>query len=191
MLDLGCGTGALLYLFHTLGCRSLTGVNLCQEEIEIAKAYVPAIFHNKDLLQFLRDTEDTFDWIGCFNILEHLSKDQVLETLQLCSDRLRPGGCLVIMVPNGLSAYSSVTRYWDFTHKLAFVPNNFRQMLPLCGFKSIEFRECSPIPHGLVSGIRYGLWQVVRQMIKLRLLIEVANAKEGIYSMDMLVKLTK
>lgn len=191
ILDLGSGTGALLYLLHSLGCRSLTGVNLCQEEIDRAQRLVPADFHQADLVQFLRDTEATWDWIGCFNILEHLTKDEVLETLQLCARRLRPGGSVIVMVPNGLSAYSGVTRYWDFTHKLAFVPNNFRQLLPLCGFDAVAFRECGPIPHGPVSTVRYALWQLVRQAIRLRLMIEVADAKDGIYSMDMLVRLTK
>jgi SAM-dependent methyltransferase len=191
VLDLGCGTGALLYLLHRLGCHSLTGVNLCQEEIALAQRLVPADFKNSDLVQFLRDTEDAWDWIGCLNILEHLTKDEVLETLQLCARRLRPGGSVIVMVPNGLSAYSGVTRYWDFTHKLAFVPNNFRQLLPLCGFDSVAFRECGPIPHGPVSALRYALWQLVRQSIRLRLMIEVADAKDGIYTMDMLVRLTK
>lgn len=190
VLDLGCGAGELLYLFHMVGCRSLTGVNLCEEEIELAKRFVPASFHKADLLAFLRDTDAAYDWIGCFNILEHLTKDEVLETLQLCARRLRPGGSLIVMVPNGLSAYSGITRYWDFTHKLAFVPNNFRQLLPLCGFHSAEFRECAPIPHGVVSTARFALWQILRKMIKLRLMIEVADAKDGIYSMDMLVRLT-
>lgn len=190
-LDLGCGTGALLYLFHGLGCRSLTGVNLCQDEIDLARQFVPANFHRSDLVQFLRETQDSWDWIGCFNILEHLTKDEVLETLQLCAARLRPGGSVVVMVPNGLSAYSGVTRYWDFTHKLAFVPNNFRQLLPLCGFDTVEFRECAPIPHGAISAVRYVLWKLVRQMIKLRLMIEVADAKDGIYSMDMLARFQK
>lgn len=191
VLDLGCGTGGLLYLFHQLGCHSLTGVNLCQQEIDLAKQFVPGDFHCSDLIAFLRDASDTWDWIGCFNILEHLTKDEVLETLQLCAARLQPGGSVVVMVPNGLSGYSGVTRYWDFTHKLAFVPNNFRQLLPLCGFDSVEFRECAPIPHGAISTVRYALWQLVRQMIRLRLMIEVADAKDGIYSMDMLVRLTK
>lgn len=191
VLDLGCGTGGLLHLFHTLGSRSLTGVNLCKEELDIAKEIVPAKFHCSDLIKFLSQTHDTWDWIGCFNILEHLTKDEVLETLKLCSARLRPGGCVVVMVPNGLSAYSGVTRYWDFTHKLSFVPNNFRQLIPLTGFASAEFRECAPIPYGATSSFRFVLWQIIRLMTKVRFMIEVADAKDGIYSMDMMVKLSK
>lgn len=191
VLDLGCGTGSLLYLCEKIGCSSLTGVNLCSEELDLARKNVSGSFHNSDLVKFLRDTPEVWDWIGCFNILEHLTKDEVLETLQLCSERLRPGGSVVIMVPNALSPFSGVTRYWDFTHKLSFAPNNFRQLLPLCGFADVEFRECGPVPYGLVSSARYLLWQLVRQTIRVRLMIEVADSKSGVYSMDMLVRLTK
>lgn len=191
VLDLGCGLGGLLYLCERLDCRSRTGVNLCKEEIDVAQRFVNASLSHGDLLSFLRQSDVSYDWIGCFNILEHLPKDDVLETLELCAARLRPGGALVVMVPNGLSPFSGTTRYWDITHTLAFVPNNFRQLAPLCGFSSVDFRECGPVPHGVVSTVRSLLWQYVRILTRLRLLVETADAKDGIYTMDMLVRLTK
>jgi 2-polyprenyl-3-methyl-5-hydroxy-6-metoxy-1,4-benzoquinol methylase len=191
VLDLGCGLGGLLYLCERLDCRSLTGVNLCKEEIDVAQRFVAASLRHENLLHFLRASDRSFDWIGCFNILEHLPKDDVLETLELCARHLRPGGSLVVMVPNGLSAFAGTTRYWDITHTLAFVPNNFRQLAPLCGFKSVEFRECAPVAHGVVSTVRSIAWQCVRAVTRLRLLVEVADAKDGIYTMDMMVRLTK
>ncbi len=191
ILDLGCGTGELLYLFQHKGYHALTGVNLCQQEIQVACQYVQADFHCQDIIEFLDSSSEFYDWIGCFNILEHLEKDDVLHVLQLASSRLSPNGQLIVMVPNGLSTFSGTTRYWDFTHKIAFVPNNFRQLLPLTQFKSADFRECSPVPYGLKSSLRFILWQFVRLMIKLRLLIEVGDTKDNVYTMDMLVRLSK
>jgi hypothetical protein len=37
--------------------------------------------------------------------------------------------------------------------------------------------------------MRYVLWQMIRAAIATRLLIEVADAKGGVYTMDMLVRL--
>jgi hypothetical protein len=96
------------------------------------------------------------------------------------------------MVPNALSPFGTVTRYWDFTHEWAFTPNNFRQLAPLAGFSGdVEFRECGPVPHGVVSGTRWLLWQAIRALIKFYLLVEVADTKEGVYTMDMMVRLRK
>ena len=59
----------------------------------------------------------------------------------------------------------------------------------MCGYGPPEFRECGPIPHGLVSGIRFVAWKAIRLLIAGYLLIEVAGRKEGIYTMDMLVRI--
>ena len=190
MLDLGCGLGELLYVCRDRAA-SLTGVNLCKEEIEIAGKFIPANFHNTDIISFLNKTQKSYDWIGCMNLLEHLSKDDILETLVLCSRHLRPGGTLVVMVPNALSPFSGTTRYWDFTHRIAFAPNNFRQLAPLSGFGQLEFKECGPIPHGIKSVIRWVLWGGLRSLIKIYLLIEVGDTKENVYTMDMLAKLNR
>ena len=105
---------------------------------------------------------------------------------------LKPGGTLVVMVPNATSPFGGMTRYWDFTHEIAFTPSSVRQLARLVGFKSdVEFRECGPIPHGLISGVRYLLWQAFRLGIWFRLMVELASSKGGIYTADMMFKLEK
>lgn len=189
VLDLGCGVGSLLYLARATNCSSVTGVDLCSGELEVAAKFSGATVHKADVLSFLRQDRASYDWIGCLNILEHMTKDDVLETLRLSAARLKPGGALVAMVPNGLSPMSGSTRYWDFTHLLAFVPNNFRQLAPLCGFAAPEFRECGPVTHGLLSAIRSIAWQGLRLGIRAYRLIETGNASETVYTMDMLVRM--
>jgi len=94
------------------------------------------------------------------------------------------------MVPNAISPFGGLTRHWDITHEWAFTPNNFQQLAPLAGFDSrVEFRECGPVVHGVVSAARYLLWQFIRAGIATRFLIEVGDTKGGVYTMDMLVRL--
>ncbi|HLA09960.1 MAG TPA: hypothetical protein VJ023_05035, partial [Pyrinomonadaceae bacterium] len=120
------------------------------------------------------------------------SKEKLLEILRECSRVLRPGGTLVAMVPNAVSPFGSLTRHWDITHEWAFTTNNFRQLATLCGFSpDVNFRECGPEPHGLVSAARFALWQLVRAGIAMRLLVELGTTKDRIYTMDMLVKLRR
>lgn len=192
VLDLGCGLGELLYLSQQVGCEELVGVNLCEEEINAARGFVNAEFHCSDILEYLRSSQRVFDWIYAMNILEHLEKDEVLEVLNLISKRLSPGGSLVAMVPNAISPFGNLTRHWDYTHEWAFTPNNFRQLAAITDFdQNIEFRECRPVPYALVSSVRWLLWQIIRLGIKAYFLIEVADTKGGVYTMDMLVRLQK
>jgi len=169
----------------------MVGVNLCREEIEAARPHVQAQFECMDILEYLRGSQETFDCIFALNILEHLDKDTLLQVLRLSSEHLAPGGTLVAMVPNAISPFGTVTRYWDFTHEWAFTPNNFRQLAPLAGFcGQVEFRECGPVPHGLISGIRWLLWQGIRLAIFSYFMIEAADTKGGVYTMDMMVRLS-
>jgi hypothetical protein len=57
--------------------------------------------------------------------------------------------------------------------------------------ESAEFCECGPVPYALVSGLRYALWQLIRLVIKAYLLVEMASDKGGIYTADMMFRLTK
>jgi SAM-dependent methyltransferase len=191
-LDLACGCGETLYMLERQGFRDTAGVDLCAEEIEQAQAFIRGRLYCSDALSFLKTAEShSFDFVTALNFLEHLNKDSLLEVLRECARVLRPGGVMVAIVPNATSPFGGMTRYWDITHEWAFVPNNLQQIARLTGFGSeVEFRECRPIMHGLKSGIRYLAWQIIRAMIATYLVIETANTKGGVYTMDMMVRMT-
>jgi 2-polyprenyl-3-methyl-5-hydroxy-6-metoxy-1,4-benzoquinol methylase len=192
-LDLACGCGELLYLLERAGYRNTAGIDLCREELEEARRYVRGSLFQADVLEHLRTLEsNSLDFLTALNFLEHVSKDKLLALLKECRRVLRPGGTLAAMVPNAVSPFGSVTRYWDITHEQAFTPNNFRQLAALVGFESdVRFRECGPRVHGIVSAVRFGLWQMLRAAVATWFLIEVGTTKDGIYTMDMLVRLRK
>jgi len=192
ILDLGCGTGELLFFLEESGYGDLHGVDLCQEELKEAQAFIKAELICDHILNYLHQTKGAFESVIGLNILEHLSKDEVLEAFEAVSRVLIPGGTFIVMVPNAISPLSNIPRHWDYTHEWAFTPNNFQQLAALSGFESeIELRECGPVPHGLKSIIRFALWKAVKLIIRSYLLIEVADTKGGVYTMDMLVRLRK
>jgi SAM-dependent methyltransferase len=190
-LDLACGCGEVLYLLEREGFRHVAGVDLCQEELDQARPFVRGELICDDILHYLESTRShSIDSITALNILEHLPKDVLGAVLREVRRVLRPGGTLVAMVPNAISPFGNLTRHWDITHEWAFTPNNFRQLAALTGFSpKIEFRECGPVPHGIKSGIRYLLWQILRAGIAAWFLIEVADRKGGVYTMDMMVRM--
>jgi 2-polyprenyl-3-methyl-5-hydroxy-6-metoxy-1,4-benzoquinol methylase len=190
-LDLACGCGELLYALERAGFRDTTGVDLCAEELEQAQKFTHARLEEADILDFLRRQPDqAYGFITAFNILEHMPKEYLCNVLTESRRVLRPGGTLVAMVPNAMSPFGSLTRHWDFTHEWAFTPNNFRQLAALSGFSDrVDFRECGPIAHGPTSTVRYALWQLLRTAIRAWLLVEIATARGGVYTMDMMVRM--
>ena len=192
VLDLGCGTGQFCWVLKFLGAREVIGVNSCEEEVDLAKERVEAQFEVQDILGYLTEVPDqTIDNIYALNIFEHLEKSYLIDTLIQCARVLKSGGVLIAIVPNATSPYGAMTRYWDFTHVLSFTPSSVNQLKNTCGFNLSEFKELGPKPHGIISGIRYILWRILRLFIMVRLLIETASTKGSIYTADFVFRLTK
>jgi len=192
VLDLGCGHGEWLRLLWDQGNRDLTGVNLSEQELAVARQLVPATFVSQDAVSFLESAERQWDVISAFHFLEHLDKDMLFRCMKGISRCLKSGGVLLAATPNALSPFCGIVRHWDLTHEWAFTPPNFRQLAVLTGFSSqVEFRECGPLPHGLVSFSRWLLWKWRRQMIRFWLLVETGSDKGGVYTMDMLIRMRK
>lgn len=192
VIDLGAGTGEFCCLAKRAGAQSVVGVNLSQDEIDFALQRVDAQFVRQDVAAYLGQcAAGTVDRIFALNILEHLDKDTLVNVLENAFRVLRPGGQFVGIVPNATSPFGGMTRYWDITHQTAFTPSSVRQLARLIGYGEVEFRECSPVPHGLVSGFRFALWQLVRLAIFGYLMIESASNKGGIYTADMMFRFAK
>lgn len=192
VLDLGCGLGELCWLARAAGAASVVGVNLSEGELAVARRSVRADFVCADVLDALRHQDSaSVDRIYALNLLEHLDKDHLVAVLEEAARVLAPGGALTAMVPNAISSFGSMTRYWDFTHQTAFTPSSVRQLMRLCGFRDATFREWGPRPHGLASALRWLLWQGLRGAIAMRLLVETGSAKGGVYTADMLFRLSR
>lgn len=193
VVDLGSGRGEGCALALRRGALSATGVNLSTGENILARKVVPdATFVDADLVSWLSAAQGgSVDRIMALNILEHLDKDTLAAVLTESARVLRPTGCLVAVTPNATSTYGTMTRYWDITHHIAYTPSSVRQIGILCGFRDFAFRECGPRPHGVISTIRYVLWQMIRLGIKARLMIELASTKGGVYTADMVMRLAK
>lgn len=192
VLDLGCGTGQLCWVLKTAGAKEVVGVNACKEEIDLARQRVDANFEVEDILTYLNGVRDgSVDNIYALNIFEHLEKDYLMSVLTQCARVLKPSGTVTAIVPNATSPFGAMTRYWDITHVLAFTPSSVNQLKNFGGFRRAEFKELGPKPHGIISGVRYLLWRVIRMFIMFRLLVETASVKGGVYTADFAFRLTK
>lgn len=192
-LDLACGCGELLFALESRGFRRTHGVDLCVEELDEARKFVRAELAHGDVIDHLASQpEGSFGFLTAFNIVEHLPKDRLVDFFREARRVLSPGGALVGMVPNAMSPFGASTRYWDITHQIAFTPNSITQLALMAGFgERVEFRECGPVPYGVKSAIRYAAWQAMRGAIAAWFLVENGGTRGGIYSSDMLFRLSK
>jgi 2-polyprenyl-3-methyl-5-hydroxy-6-metoxy-1,4-benzoquinol methylase len=148
ILEIGCGRGDMLAALKDLGFADLTGVDLSPADLEQARQRgVAAELHCMDAATFLSDQRGVFDVIIAKAILEHQEKAAVLPLLQAMHDGLRPGGRVVIEVPNMDWVMAAHERFMDFTHEVGFTRESLAQVLRLIyGNAEVHpVRDASPV----------------------------------------------
>jgi len=160
ILDIGCGNGKSLNILKKFGFQNLYGIDISQEQIEIAKK--TNFFNVKCIgaLEFLKNEKEKYDVILLVDVLEHLDLSSSIELINLIYKSLKEKGKLFIQVPNAISLFSPL-RYSDITHKRAYSKSSIIQTLNTSGFKNFTFFELFPYIHGLKSLVRNILWKTV------------------------------
>lgn len=175
--DLGCGDGALLWWLQSRGYKSSYGVDISEEQISLSRKAGVFNTEQKDVFQFLRENECQFDVIIMRDLLEHLTKSQIFSIITLITKSLKPGGRLIVQVPNGASPFFGATLYGDLTHETAFTSTSLSQLFANFPFENIDFDSCPPSGITLKSKIRICLWYVLHSFIHLYLTLESGRRK--------------
>ena len=176
ILDIGCGHGALIYALHQAGYRNLCGIDGSSEQVEAAHGLGLSQVQQGDLFSALESTTTaSVDMVIAYDVLEHQTKDEVMQFMDHIYRVLRPCGRLLIHVPNGDGILGGRMRYADITHELAFTSQSLRQIGSLAGFSDFYFEEDRPVVHGFKSAIRLVLWMFLRIPFRL---IHIAETGE-------------
>lgn len=178
ILDLGCGQGELLGLLREGGYRHLTGVDISEEQLVLARRRgVGEIVEQGDLEPWLAERPAAFDVVIAVDVLEHFDKPEVLTLLDAAAAALAPAGTLIVRVPNATGPYAGRLRYGDFTHGLAFTEHSLRQVLAAVGFTEVKTHDTRPAAHGAASAVRLMLWWVLSALRRLALAVETGELR--------------
>jgi len=189
VLDLGCGNGQLLAFLQRAGLRKVVGVDHSPEQADRSRRAAPgAEIVLGDGSELLRARPGYFGAIFCIDVLEHLTRDELFESLRLIVAALRPEGRLIAQVPNADSPFHGAIRYGDLTHELAFTVDALNHLFAIVGLDRGEFRECGPVAKNAKGVVRVALWKVMRGALQAWNAVEAGSAGPGIYTRVMLVR---
>lgn len=175
ILDAGCGFGHLLHVLSKQGYSQAAGVEASGEQVEVARSLGLKNVQQANLLDVLQRNPGTYDVIVAFDVLEHFTKDEVLEVLTAAYGALKPGGKFILHVPNGEAIFAGKIYFGDFTHQVAFTAKSLRQVAMYAGFTRVECFEDKPVVHGVFSAIRAALWWVVRTKFRFINMVETGD----------------
>ena len=186
VVDIGCGQGALVRLLLADGYAA-AGIDVSPEQVSLAHAAGLDQVRLGDYRDILGGRMADLAGIVATDLLEHLTKEEVLATFDSAAAALRPGGVLVARVPNAVSPFGGHIRYGDFTHETWFTARSVRQLAAATGFCSVTVLPCAPIAHGLVSAARVAVWKLVSGLYKLALAAETGTLRGHIVTQNLTV----
>ncbi len=172
VLDIGIGRGEMISCMNNWGYSNYLGVDISKSTVEYCKNLGLNVELIADTRTWLQQHEQSFSLITLLDVLEHVPKHEVVSFLKDVKTALKPGGVLIIQVPNLQAPDSQLHRYNDFTHESGFVENSMKQVLLAAGFKDFYFRGFEIFVHAsLVERVarigRYIYWQITKILRKL------------------------
>ena len=148
-LDLGCGFGFALRALRAAGFADVQGIDISASQAEIARRGGFAVTIVADSVTFLQDHTHQFGVILMLDVLEHFPVSAQIELLRAVRGALRPGGRLILTVPNANSPLAARWRYIDFTHHVSFTEHSLFFVLRNAGFGGIKMdnsKGCRTFP---------------------------------------------
>jgi len=190
-LDLGCGHGNILHALRTLGFQRLEGVDLSAEQVTIASKEFPQV-EQMSLTEKLQSAPPAhYDLITLFDVIEHLTKSEILDFFELLVSRLAQNGIVIIHCPNGDSPFVGPVRYGDFTHETVLTSSSARNLCALFGLVNFKVREEYNTSDSIKGKVRQWGWKILRSVIRFCHLVETGSAGSGVVSRNFIFKAEK
>ena len=155
ILDVPCGVGYLEHYLLPHGFTEIRAVDASEEQIRAAEAklrdqHIPfegrVQFARADAFDYLRHDQG-HSAIAAIDFLDHLSKEKILQFLDLCFAALVPRGLLMLRVTNAENPVWGQFFFRDFTHETPFTRSSLRQCLIVSGFGvvKLDFERVPPL----------------------------------------------
>ncbi len=186
--DFGCGSGSLLSVLKDAGYTNLLGMDLSAEQVQLAHNLGVDCVKEQDALAFLQHTNETFDLIFGMDIIEHFTKDELVELLTLIKQKLNPGGKAIFRTPNLDAPFATVFANGDFTHENYMNASSSQQVCLACGFQSVNvYQSSTKVQNPFKELIRKFLWGTMVFKFKLTLFASGRSTQNVIFTPNMIV----
>jgi SAM-dependent methyltransferase len=185
-LDIACGFGNFLAYLEAKKSQSFVGVDGSIPAIDaVQKRFGVERGVCSDAFSFLRDCNRQFGLISALDFLEHLTKSELHDFLELLIQCLIPGGQVLIRVPNAAGLFGMASRYNDITHEICFTPNSLRNILETNGLRVLAIWEDTGQPTNVAQFCHRLLWEFARFGVRTLDAVETGMWGEGVLTRNM------
>ncbi|MCK4518741.1 MAG: class I SAM-dependent methyltransferase [Candidatus Omnitrophica bacterium] len=150
ILDIGCGDGLFISQLKSIGWR-VCGIEIDQEAVKRAQSHGFEVYRGR--FEDFDFKDECYDVVRLWHVLEHFKNPYF--NLKKIYGILKPGGQVILGVPNMNSLYSKVFKQnWTGLdvprHLYHFSPQTIKKILTQSGFSEIKI-SCNSVGTGLAS----------------------------------------
>ena len=174
IVDLGCGYGAFLLWMQSMGYDNMRGIDLSQEQVDLARELGLDCVEVEDLFSALSQ-EKAVQLVTMFDVIEHLTRSEAITALTSIAEILAPGGTVILRTPNVDAPLGSVLSYGDLTHELHLNKTSVLELFATLPFSSVQVL---PVPSVGGSVLARSLRALLRPFATLRRRLE--HIEQGI-----------
>ena len=145
VLDAGCGYGFLLRLLRDKWRAEVTGIEISTPEVHHARDVLglPLLYSSLTALP----PDQRFDFVVSFEVIEHVRNPVAF--VSALSQRVAPGGCLVVMTDNFDSPVArnmgcAFPKWIPHTHINHFTPDSLENCFARAGAGTVSFYSHTP-----------------------------------------------
>lgn len=192
ILDIGCGYGSLIYYLKKQGYQNLSGIDVSEGQVKVAHELGITEVMQGDLISFLLEHKNSFDVILGIDIIEHFSKDELVDLISLIHEALTPEGMALFRTPNLDAPFASIFANGDFTHENFLNAYSANQVFTSCGFSHVEVIASHLQVQGFLKEIiRKIVWAGFVFFARLLLFASARSSRYVLFSPNMLIRTRK
>ncbi len=177
VLEIGPGTGEMLQILNS---KKITTIDIidndkailayCQKQFRIRKAILSKNF------DLSLSVKGKYDLIVLTQVFEHIPKKWYLNWIKNLYAALRPGGHILITVPNGANPLVGTERYGDLQHENMFTIFSFQELMTFADLKNATYhvQGFEIPPNSFVNLIRIVLQKILHAFFILLMMINGA-----------------
>lgn len=138
ILDIGCGFGHTMQSIINTGYSNVFGVDINSESINFCNKNQLSVELIPNIRGYAVNHKNSFDVIIMTHVIEHIKKDEIIETIISIKEMLKDGGFLYIVTPNGYARSGAYWLFEDFTHETIFTVGSLLYVLQASGYSNIS-----------------------------------------------------
>ena len=139
IVDLGCGFGTFIKPAIDAGYVNISGYDISEEQVKIAHKLGIKNIHCMSIEDYFAKG-DKVDVLMGLDIIEHFTKDELIDFLTQAKACLNPGGKIILRTPNMDAPQTSVYAFGDISHETLLNKSSALQVMRSIGFNNIDVR---------------------------------------------------